>query len=130
MLPSSRRFALSTAYTQMNVHDAFAQASFEPGRLRARIEVHAVHLASADDLWYHGSGATAGKGRFFGFSGRAGDGASSSLGRVVEGTIDVPILKHWSIHAYAGTMQGGGVVARLFTDKRLTSWSIENVIRF
>jgi hypothetical protein len=130
MLPSSRKFALSTVYAQMNVRDAFVQASFEPGRLRARIEVHAVHLASAGDLWYHGSGATTGTGRFFGFSGRAGDGASSSLGRVVEGTIDVPILRHWSINAYAGAMQGGGVVTSLFTDKRLTFWSIENVIRF
>jgi len=129
MLPSSRKYALSSAYAQMNVRDAFVQAWFEPRRLRARIEVHALHLASAADLWYHGSGATAGKGRFFGFAGRAG-GGESSLGTVAEGTLDVPIRKHWSINAYAGVMWGGGVVSHMFTDKRFTFWSIENVIRF
>ena len=130
MLPSSRKYSLSSVFAQMNVRDAFVQAWFEPRRVRARIEVHAVHLASADDLWYHGSGATASTGRFFGFAGRSGGGQATSLGTVVEGTIDVPIRKHWSINAYAGAMQGGGVVTRMFTDKRLTFWSIENVIRF
>ena len=62
-------------------------------------------------------------------SGRAA-GGETSLGTVLEGTVDVPIRKYWSVNGYAGTMWGGGVVARLFTDKRLTFWSIENVIRF
>jgi hypothetical protein len=130
MLPSSRQYSLSSVFAQMNARDAFIQAWFEPGRLRARIEVHAIHLANARDLWYHGSGATARSGRFFGFAGRAGDGVSTSLGTVVEGTIDVPIRKYWSINAYGGAMQGGGVVSRMFTGKRLTFWSLENVIRF
>ena len=49
---------------------------------------------------------------------------------MLEGTIDVPIKKYWSVNAYAGTMWGGGVVRRYFTDKRLLFWSLENVIRF
>jgi hypothetical protein len=49
---------------------------------------------------------------------------------VLEGTIEVPIRKYWTVNAYAGVMQGGGVVTRWFTDKRLFSWSLENVIRF
>jgi hypothetical protein len=129
MLPSSRKYALSSVYAQMNLRDAFVQAWIEPRRFSARIEVHQVSLASGRDLWYQGSGATVSRDRFFGFSGRAAAG-DTSLGTVLEGTLDVPIRKYWSVNGYAGTMWGGGVVARMFTGKRLTFWSIENVIRF
>ena len=129
MLPSSRKYALSSVYAQMNLSDAFVQASFEPRRLKARIEVHALGLASAQDLWYQGSGATASTGRFFGFSGRAA-GGNSRLGTVVESAVDVPIRKYWSLNGYAGTMWGGGVVKHQFAGTRLTFWCLENVIRF
>ena len=113
----------------MNLRDAFAQLLIEPRRFNARIEVHRLSLASGGDLWYQGSGATASGDRFFGFAGRSADG-ETSLGTVLEGTVDVPIKQHWSVNAYAGTMSGGGVVTRWFTDKRLTFWFLENVIRF
>ena len=129
MLPSSRRYALSSVYAQMNIRDVFAQAVIEPGSFNARIEVHRLSLANGRDLWYQGSGATASDDRFFGFAGRFADG-ETSFGTVLEGTIDVPIKKYWSVNAYAGTMWGGGVVTRWFTDKRLLFWSLENVIRF
>jgi hypothetical protein len=129
MVPSSRKYALSSVYAQMNLSDAFAQVQIEPRGLRARIEVHALHLASGADLWYHGSGATASDGRFFGFSGRAA-GGHTTLGSVVEGSIDVPIRKYWSINGYAALMSPGGAVEQMFTNKRLTFWSLENVIRF
>ena len=118
MLPSSRKYALSSVYAQMNLSDAFAQLLVEPRRFKARIEVHALQLASGADLWYQGSGATASKGRFFGFSGRAAGGAPP-LGTVVEGAVDVPIRKYWSVNAYAGTMSAGDVVTQMFTSKRL-----------
>ena len=129
MLPSSRKYALSSVYAQMNLRDAFLQAWIEPRRFSARIEVHRVSLASGRDLWYQGSGATVSRDRFFGFSGRAA-GGETSLGTVLEGTFDVPIRKYWSVNGYAGTMWGGGVVSRMFTGTRLTFWSIENVVRF
>lgn len=129
MLPSSRQYALSSAYAHMNLRDAYVQAWVEPRGIRARIEVHGLALASGRDLWYQGSGATASRDRFFGFSGRDA-GGETALGTVVEGTIDVPIRKHWSVNAYAGTMWGGAAVRRQFTNKRLTFWSLENVVRF
>lgn len=129
MLPSSRKYALSSVYAQMNLRDAFAQLLVEPGRLRARIEVHALHAASGADLWYHGSGATASRDRFFGFSGRAA-GGETSLGTAIEGMVDIPIRRHWSINAYGGVMSGGRIVQQWFTQKRLRLWSLENVVRF
>ncbi|HYE84913.1 MAG TPA: alginate export family protein [Vicinamibacterales bacterium] len=129
MIPSSRKFALSSVYAQMNLSDAFAQLLIEPTGLRARIEVHALHLASGRDLWYQGSGATAAKGRYFGFSARPADGRRS-LGSVVEGTVEIPLRKFWSLNGYAGVMSAGDAVQVMFTGQRLTLWSIENVIRF
>lgn len=129
MLPSSRKYALSSTYAQMNLRDAFLQAWFEPHGLKTRIEVHALALASAQDLWYQGSGATASQGRYFGFSGRASGGAQR-LGTLIEGTVDVPIRKYWSVNAYAGTMWGSDVVRHQFSGTRLTAWFVENVIRF
>ena len=128
-LPSSRKYALSSAYTHMNLRDAFVQLRSEPRRFTARIEVHKVALASGEDLWYQGSGATASGDRFFGFSGRFANG-ETSLGTVLEGTIDVPIKKYWSVNAYAGWIRPGGVVQGMFTDKPLVLWSVENVLRF
>jgi hypothetical protein len=129
MIPSSRKYGKSSVYAQMNLHDAFAQLSVEPRAVKARIEVHALRLASGADLWYAGSGATASGGRYFGFAGRAANGARS-LGTVIEGAIDVPIMKYWSINGYAAVMSAGDVVRQQFSNKHLTMWSAENVIRF
>lgn len=129
MLPSSRKYALSATYAQMNLTDAFVQAAFEPRGVKTRIEVHAVGLASGQDLWYQGSGATASTGRYFGFSGRAA-GGHSRLGTVLEGAVDVPLKTYWSVNAYVGTMWGGGVVTHNFSGDRLTFWYLENVFRF
>ena len=128
MVPSSRQYALSSVYAQMNVRDAFAQVVLEPKHLRARVEVHAVSVASGTDLWYHGSGATASHDRYLGFSGRYAGGATT-LGTVLEGAVDVPINKYWSINAYAAVMTAGDVVQRYFTPRALRFWSVENVIR-
>ena len=67
--------------------------------------------------------------RFFGFAGRA-SGGNTALGTVLEGTLDVPIRKHWSVNGYAGTMSAGPVVRNWFTSRRLTFFYLENVVRF
>ena len=113
----------------MNLTDAFVQAWFEPGGVKARIEVHALGLASGQDLWYQGSGATSSTGRYFGFSGRAA-GGHPGLGTALDATMDVPLKKYWSVNAYAGVMWGGDVVKHNFSGTRLTFWYLENVIRF
>lgn len=129
MLPSSRKYALTATYAQMNLTDAFVQAAFEPRGVKTRIEVHAVGLATGQDLWYQGSGATASTGRYFGFSGRPA-GGQSRLGTVLEGAVDVPLKTFWSVNAYVGTMWGGGVVTHNFSGDRLMFWYLENIFRF
>lgn len=130
MLPSSRKYALSSTYAQMNLRDLFLQAIVEPGRgVKARVETHRLDLANAADRWYQGSGATSSTGRFFGFASLPSSGATS-LGTVVEGALDVPILQHWSMNGYLGTLRGGDVVTRLFATNRLAFWYIESRIAF
>ena len=129
MLPSSRKYGLSSTYAQMNLTDAFVQAWFEPRGVKTRIEVHALGLASGQDLWYQGSGATSSTGRYFGFSGRAA-GGDTGLGTALDATVAVPLKKYWSVNASAGTMSGRGVVKHNFSGTRLTFWFLENVIRF
>ena len=130
MIPTTRNYALSTAYSPMNLKDAFVQAWIEPSKFSARVELHRLDLASGADLWYGGSGATASvPGRYFGYSGRAANG-HTSLGTMAESVADVPIKRFWSINGYLGTMWGGDVVKQSFVGNRLTFWYIENVIRF
>lgn len=129
MLPSSRRYALSSTYAQMNVRDLFARLALAPGRARVGAEAHRLTLASGADLWYQGSGATAASGGDFGFSGLPGGGAAS-LGTVVDATVEWPIGRHWSLGAYAGRMWGGTVVGRWFAGHRLTHWAVESAWRF
>ena len=129
MLPSSRKYALSSAYAQMNTSDVFVQVLAEPWRLKTRLDLHKVSLASGADLWYQGSGATSSTGRFFGFAGRSANGATA-LGTVVEGTVEVPIKKYWSLTGYAGTIRGGDVVKQMFPGTTLTTGYVESVIRF
>ena len=129
MLPSSRKYALSSVYAQMNLSDLFVQVLAEPGRFKTRLDLHRVSLANGADLWYQGSGATSSTGRFFGFAGRAAGGATA-LGMVLEGTVEVSIKKYWSLNAYAGTIRGGDVVKRMFSGTTLATGYIENVIRF
>ena len=77
-----------------------------------------------------GSGATSSTDRFFGFSGRAAGGATA-LGTVLEGTVEVPIKKYWSLNAYVGTMRGGdGREADLQRHAHSRTGYVENVIRF
>ncbi len=42
MLPSSRKYALSSVYAQMNLSDLFVQVLAEPGRVKTRLDLHKV----------------------------------------------------------------------------------------
>lgn len=131
MLPTSRRYALSNTYAQMNMRDLFGQVYLYPtASLSLRADVHRLDLADANDQWYAGSGATARRGVFFGYSMRPSNGASS-LGTVFEGSADLKLTRSWSVNAYLGRVAGGEVVKRLFPESsRLTFFYFENAIVF
>ena len=130
MLPTSRRYALSTAYAQMNLRDLFAQVLFEPHRrVNARAEVHRLALARGADRWYSGSGATAERGDYFGYSARV-SGGLTSLGTAIEGSADVQLTPRWSLNGYIGTVLGDDVVRATFAGDRLRFAYLESVLSF
>lgn len=127
MVPTARKYSLSTTYNLMNSVDLFARLALRPrSNLDLRIDVHRVNLASAADRWYTGSGATQERGTIFGFSLRPSNGATG-LGTVVEGSASYTVNPSWSVTAYLGVVRGGEVVRRLFAGDRLAFGFIENV---
>ena len=127
MIPTVRKYSLSTVYSLMNLNDVFLQAIARPSpRLATRIELHRLSLATPQDRWYTGSGATQKRGTIFGYAGRRSNGATS-LGTMLEGAADCTVTRHWSVNGYTGVMKGGGVVRRTFARDLLIFAYVENV---
>lgn len=130
MLPSVERQSASTIYAPMNLVDVFARVAASPhARVDAGVELHRVSLASAEDMWYAGGGATMRRGTYFGYSRRPSGGATS-LATVVEGTLDARIAGPWSVRVYAASIAGGAVVRRSFAGTRLRLLAVETAVRF
>jgi hypothetical protein len=130
MLPTVRRFSMTTAYSQMNLDDRFVQAMLKPTpRLSLRGDVHWLSLASSDDAWYYGSGATQEEGRIFGFATRP-SGGNAGLGTSFEGSADFALNRHLTIAGFLGHIRGGDVVRRSFEGDGLTFGYLETLVRF
>lgn len=130
MLPTTRRYSLSTVYNLMNLTDVFGQALLRPStRVNLRLDVHRLALTDAADLWYAGSGASQRTGTVFGFSGRRSNG-STQLGTMVEGAADYTVTRHLSVNGYLGRMKGGAVVSGTFAGTHLGFGYIETVVSF
>jgi hypothetical protein len=130
VLPTVRRFSLSTVYNLMNLNDRFVQVLLRPRpALGLRADVHWLSLANAADGWYSGSGATQEEGRIFGYAMRPSGGARG-LGTIVEGAADYTVNRHLNVNAYLGVMRGGDVVRRSFRGDRLTFGYVETQLRF
>lgn len=130
MLPTGRRYSLSTTYNLMNLTETFGQALLRPRpNVGLRLDVHRLRLTDAADLWYSGSGATERTGTTFGFAGRRSNG-STSLGTVAEGAVDWTVSPHFSLNGYLGRMKGGDVVGGTFAGTRLMFGYVETVVSF
>ena len=130
MLPTVRRYSLSATYSQMNLKDLFVQLVMNPAsRVSIRGDLHRLTLSRASDRWYFGSGATQNEGRLFGFATRPSAGASD-LGTVLEGSVDVRLLRRWTLGGYLGSIFGGDVVNRTFTGTQLLFGFVESTFQF
>ena len=130
MLPTVHRYSQTATYNQMNHTDVFVQAIFRPAQaFGLRLDLHRLGLASANDHWYFGSGATQARGTTFGFATRPSRGGSD-LGMSTEMSADYTLSPHWSLNGFFGVMRGGQVVRRTFAGRILTFGYIENVVQF
>jgi hypothetical protein len=130
VLPTVRKYALTTLYSTANVDDRFAQVILRPtARLLVRGEAHRLRLASDADRWYVGAGATQQRGRLFGLVARPSGGATA-LGAIYEGMADLTITRRLSVNGYAGHMRGGPVVSASFAGRRLWYGYLETVVSY
>jgi hypothetical protein len=130
MLPTVRRFSLSTLNSQMNNRDLFVQTILRPRpALAVRVDLHRLDLASRHDRWYYGSGASREEGSPFGFGTRPSN-AATRLGTMLEGSADYTISRHWSVNGYVGFGRGGEVVQRSFARSTLTYSYLEAIVQF
>ncbi len=130
VLPTGRKYSLSTTYNLMNLTELFGQALLRPrADVGVRLDVHGLRLTNAADLWYSGSGATQSSGTIFGFAGRRSNG-SNELGTIAEGAADWTVSPHFSVNGYLGRMWGGDVVGGTFAATRLVFGYVETVIAF
>ena len=131
MLPTTRKYSLSTAYNLMNNTDLFAQVLLSPASgWNIRTDFHRIGLSNGNDRWYFGAGATQSKGTTFGFGGRPSFG-QSRLGNVIEVQASRAINSHWSISGYYGHIFGSDVVGRNFSaSDQFNFMYLENMIRF
>lgn len=128
MLPTVRRFALTTAYGTMNLRDLFAEAQARPRPpLGLRLDLRRLDLVSAADLWYAGSGATLSRGAVFGYTGRRSNG-ETRLGTVIEGSADYAFTPRMSVNVFAGRMAGGPVVTGTFAGDVLWFAYVESIV--
>ena len=130
LLPTTAPAVFGGMFAQMNVRDASLEFRAQP---RARLGVYAVlhrlSLADRHDRWYSGTGATAFKGNYFGYSGRLSS-LATSLGTRVESGAAFDATRRWRLNAAVGMMKGGEVIRRSFARDRLMVVSVESRLRF
>ncbi len=131
MLPTTRKYSLSTAYNMMNNTDLFVQALLTPAPgWSIRADYHKIGLSNANDRWHFGAGATQAKGTVFGFGTRPSFG-ESSFGNVFEVQASHTINSHWSVSGYYGHIRGSNVVRGNFPGSDKFNFAyFENVLKF
>jgi len=128
MLPTMRRYSMTTANSTMNLDDFFMLGVIRPTpALNLRIDWHRLWLADAADRWYAGSGATLSAGGNFGYVSRPSNG-STDFGTSFELSAAYTFNKYWSLNGFAGRIWGGPVVTGTFAGDSLWFVYVENVI--
>jgi len=128
-LPTVRVFARLPYYTMSNARDVYAQLILSPSRQTTlRSELHFVSLATPQDLWYTGSGATQGQG-INGYAGRP-SGGSSGLGTLLDLSVEHRFDPDNLLVLYAGHVFGGGVQKNIYPGSPANWIFLDYSVRF
>ncbi|MGE3276967.1 MAG: alginate export family protein [Vicinamibacterales bacterium] len=129
-LPDADRTFRAAAWAPMNVIDLFASVGVEPhSRLTLWASLHQTRLASGNDRWYTGTGATARKGAFFGYTARPASG-TTSLGTALDTRAALRLTRWLSLDGSLAWMRGGDVVRATFLGDRLLVGTVQTAIAF
>lgn len=129
VLPTPRVYARFPFFNLMNIGDAFGELIIRPsGRLTVRTDVHVLHLADRNDLWYQGGGAF--QPGTFGYAGRP-SGDHRGLATLYDASGEYTVNTHLAIGAYYGYASGERVVQAIYpTDRGARVGYLELVARF
>jgi hypothetical protein len=112
VLPTPRIYARFPFFNMMNLHDAFGELIFRPGKaLTVRTDVHSLRLAEPSDLWYSGGGAF--QPWTFGYTGKA-TGGRPGLATLFDISADYNVNPHLALGAYYGYANGSAVVRAVY----------------
>jgi hypothetical protein len=112
VMPTPRIYARLPFFNLMNTRDAFGEAIVRPQRnLTFRMDVHALSLARATDLWYTGGGAF--QPATFGYSGRPSNG-HTSLATLYDVSGDYALTPRITLSGYYGDAVGRSVAQSIF----------------
>jgi hypothetical protein len=112
LLPTPRPYARFPFYDMINNEDFYGTATFRlPHSFALRSELHALRLASSQDLWYAGGGAF--QSTTFGYTGRTSGGARS-LANVWDASLEMPLRYGFSVTAYYAHAWGKSVIASIY----------------
>ncbi len=129
ILPTPRLYARFPFYNMENNEDFYGSAVFHlPHSVAIRSELHAMRLASAQDLWYLGGGAY--QESTFGYVGRT-SGGSRSLASTWDISSDYQMTGNFSIGLYYAHAWGKAVLASIYPKNPNAQFAyIETNLRF
>jgi hypothetical protein len=129
LLPTPRLYARFPFFNLMNSVDAFGELILRPRpRVVTRFDVHSLHLANANDLWYQGGGAF--QSATFGYVGLA-TGGHPGLATLYDASADIAVTPRVAIGAYYGYTSGGPATAASNpTSHAATFGYLELLLRF
>jgi hypothetical protein len=134
VLPTPRIYARFPFFNMMNSIDAFGETILRPAtNVTIRADVHALRLATANDLWYSGGGAF--QPGTFGFTGRPSSG-HTGLATLYDASADYRVTAHVALALYYGYAAGLPVTEAIYstgdssTGSRAHLGYVEALLRF
>jgi len=112
VLPTPRIYARMPFYNMENNEDFYGSLNLRPhSKLPMRSELHALRLASRNDLWYLGGGAF--QPQSFGYTGRP-SGGNRSFANVWDLSADYQVTRNFSLGLYYAHAWGKAVIASIY----------------
>jgi hypothetical protein len=129
VLPTPRIYARFPFYNMENNEDFYGSLTLRPhSKLSIRSDLHALRLASPNDLWYAGGGVF--QQMTFGYTGRP-SGGNRSLANVWDLSADYQVTREFGISLYYAHAWGKGVIANIYPrDRNGQLFYLETNLRF
>lgn len=116
VLPTPRMYARFPFFNLQNSQDISGIFLLRPNaKVSLRTEIHGLHLAERNDLWYQGGGAF--QNTSFGYVGRP-SGGNRDFGTLWDASVDYQLHPRFALGFYFGAFWGGNVIRSIYPNGR------------